>query len=96
MERKKKNKPAKVLWARELRQRSTKAEQFLWQYLRDRRLFNKKFRRQHVFEGYVLDFYCPEDRLAIELDGPVHLKQKGYDEVRQDVIEDAGLEVLRF
>ena len=61
----------KILKARELRKELTETEKRLWKYLRDRRFFNKKFRRQHIFRGFILDFYCPEEKLAIELDGPM-------------------------
>ena len=87
---------AKILFSRELRKKSTKAERVLWKYLKDRKFFNKKFRRQHIIEGFIVDFYCPEEKLAIELDGSIHYKQKDYDRMRQDVIEDAGVNVLRF
>jgi len=87
---------AKTLKARELRKESTEAEKKLWKYLRDRRFFKNKFRRQHVLSGFIVDFYCPTEKLAIELDGPVHLKQKDYDSLRQDVIENSDVKVLRF
>ena len=90
------NKFRKILRARELRKESTKAETALWQFLRDRFLFSKKFRRQHRFHGFILDFYCPEEKLAIELDGPIHLKQKAYDLARQKIIEKHGLKLIRF
>jgi len=86
---------SKVLRARELRKKATQAEQAPWQYLRDRNFFGKKFRRQYVFRGFVLDFYCPEDKLAIELDGPIHLKQKEYDRSREHIIGDHGVKLLR-
>ena len=82
----------KVLRARALRKELTGAEQVLWQHLRNRKFLNKKFRRQHVFCGFILDFYCPEERLGIELDGSVHLKQKDYDALRQKIIEDNEVE----
>ena len=91
-----KNKISKILRARELRKESTEAEQALWQYLRDRNFFGKKFRRQHIFYGFILDFYCPKDKLAIELDGSIHSKQKDYDFARQSVIINHGVKVLRF
>jgi len=87
---------SKILKARELRRELTEVEKILWKYLRDRSFFNKKFRRQHVFRGFILDFYCPEEKLAIELDGSVHLKQKDYDSLRQKCIEDHGIKVLHF
>jgi very-short-patch-repair endonuclease len=86
----------KILFARELRRVSTEAEQLLWQYLRNRKLLGKKFRRQHVFCGFILDFYCPEGKLGIELDGSIHLKQKEYDVLRQKIIEEQGIRIVRF
>ncbi len=91
--------PPKLLeHARELRQESTDAEQFLWKLLRNRTLYDAKFRRQHPFGSYILDFYCKEAKLAIELDGSGHLEgfQAAYDEVRSQNLETEGLRVLRF
>lgn len=96
MSQKGEKKLSKILKARELRKELTKVEKILWGYLRDRRFFKKKFRRQHIFQGFIVDFYYPEDKLAIELDGSVHVKQKDYDELRQNCIEDHGIKMLRF
>jgi very-short-patch-repair endonuclease len=84
--------------ARELRSTLTDAENLLWLLLRDRRFCGCKFRRQHPVGGYILDFYCHEAKLAIELDGGGHAgdEQVAYDEVRTKVIEGAGITVLRF
>jgi very-short-patch-repair endonuclease len=49
-----------------------------------------------VIEGFVLDFYCPEVRLGIEVDGGVHLKRKDYDELRQEAIESKGITIIRI
>ncbi|HNT26453.1 MAG TPA: DUF559 domain-containing protein, partial [Anaerolineales bacterium] len=83
---------------RELRQNATQAEQLLWELLRDRQLGEAKFRRQHPLGGYILDFYCHEARLCIELDGGGHLeeKQARYDEQRTRQLEALGVQVLRF
>ena len=69
----------KKLFARELRKESTPAEKIVWEHLRNRKFNNLKFRRQHVIHGFVIDFYCHELSLALEIDGDVHLKQKDYD-----------------
>jgi very-short-patch-repair endonuclease len=84
--------------ARDLRQRETSAEEVLWECLRDRRLANLKFRRQHPVAqtAYVVDFFCYEYRLAIELDGAVHAQQVEADRARQQALEALGLRVLRF
>src|SRR2546428_8377682 len=58
--------------ARSMRREPTRAEARLWSWLRDRRFFGHKFRRQHPAAGYILDFYCPELKLAIELDRRHH------------------------
>jgi very-short-patch-repair endonuclease len=70
--------------ARRLRRRATEAEIRAWEVLRDRRCLGLKFRRQQVIRGYIVDFYCAELRLAIELDGSVHdaPDQIFYDNVR--------------
>jgi len=70
----------------------------MWLMLCDRRLLDLKFRRQHPVEPYVLDFYCQELRLAIELDGGQHNEPKARkrDEIRTQFLEDQGIRVLRF
>jgi len=86
----------KILKARELRENQTKAENILWKHLRDRKFFGKKFRRQHIINGFIVDFYCFEDKLAIELDGLIHERQKDYDQMRQEIIETHGIKILRI
>jgi very-short-patch-repair endonuclease len=93
---KKAKKQSKILFARELRNKSTEVEEILWQYLRDRRFFGKKFRRQHIIKGFIVDFYCFEDKVAIELDGGIHLMRKTYDDARQKAIGNNGISILRF
>jgi very-short-patch-repair endonuclease len=84
--------------ARNLRKQDTWAEKLLWNWLRDRRFSAYKFRRQHTFGNYILDFFCVEAFLNIELDGSQHgfPKQKKKDEVRDAWLEKAGVKVLRF
>ena len=74
-----------LAFARELRQNETDAERLLWRLLRNRYLAGAKFRRQHPFPPYVLDFYCHELKLAIELDGGLHNLPEGrlHDKVRR-------------
>jgi len=86
----------KKTFARELRRTSTPEEQEVWELLRNRNFMNLKFRRQHVLEGFVVDFYCPELRLAIEIDGKIHLKQKEYDRLRQVLIEEKEITFIRI
>ena len=85
-------------FARELRQYSTDAEQKLWSALRDRRMAGVKFRRQHPVKPYILDFYCHELKLAIELDGGQHNTDEGraHDEQRSRFLAEQGIQVLRF
>jgi very-short-patch-repair endonuclease len=84
--------------ARELRQRQTEAEGILWQKLRDRKLSGLKFRRQHKIGRYIVDFYCAELKLVVELEGGIHdmPDQKEYDEARFEELRTKGLTILRF
>ena len=84
--------------ARQLRGSQTSAEDALWACLRNRRLVDAKFRRQHPMGRYVADFYCHEAHLVIELDGSAHNEeaQREYDAARQEIIEQQGITVLRF
>src|SRR5262245_37301456 len=81
--------------ARKLRRDSTVPERVLWSRLRARRLAGLKFRRQHPFGPYVLDFYCESTQFTIELDGDSHIGQAAYDLDRQSWIESQGVRVLR-
>ena len=85
-------------YARKLRQKSTEAEKKLWSLLRNRQLKGKKFRRQHAIANYILDFYCHECKLRIELDGNVHttIGAKKYDTSRTVLLKEIGITVLRF
>ena len=85
--------------ARDLRRAATSAERILWERLRSRRLNNVKFRRQHPLgPNYIVDFYCAEKMLAIELDGAVHDDPPAAwrDGIRQRQIQFAGVRILRF
>lgn len=84
--------------ARELRQNQTDAEQLLWNLLRDRRFAGKKFRRQHPIDRYIIDFYCHEERLAVELDGGQHNEnsRQQYDDQRSAFLKEQGIRVVRF
>jgi len=81
-----------------LRRSPTDAERRLWQSLRARQLEGAKFRRQFAFGPYVLDFYSPRHRLAIEVDGSAHLSPEGQalDAARTKYLEGRGVRVLRF
>jgi very-short-patch-repair endonuclease len=84
--------------AKTLRKNQTEAEGYLWQFLRDRRLAGYKFRRQYPIGNYILDFYCPQKKLAIELDGGQHGTDRGlaYDQQRATILEKYGIKVLRY
>ncbi|MEM1279061.1 MAG: endonuclease domain-containing protein [Cyanobacteria bacterium P01_H01_bin.152] len=92
------NQRADIEKRRRLRQNATPAEQLVWQRLRDRQVENCKFRRQYSVDAFVLDFYCPELRLAIEIDGDSHISEEAvaYDLARQRTIEALGIQFLRF
>ena len=83
-------------YARELRAQATDAETKLWHILRNRRFFDYKFRRQHPMGGYILDFYCADAKLAIELDGGQHQQAETYDQQRTTALKQQGIQVLRF
>ncbi|HOW81627.1 MAG TPA: endonuclease domain-containing protein [Spirochaetota bacterium] len=86
----------KKIFAQQLRKQSTPEEIKVWKLLRNRKYKGLKFRRQHVIDGFIVDFYCHELRLAIEIDGKVHLKQKEYDEFRQYLIEQNNIKFIRI
>ena len=89
---------------RQLRKQQTNAEKLLWQELRNRKVFGKKFFRQHpiFFEYYgqnaffIADFYCRESHLVIEIDGKIHEYQQEYDQYRTHIINSLGIRVARF
>jgi very-short-patch-repair endonuclease len=89
--------PADIrIWARELRGSMTDAEALLWTLIRNRHLAGAKFRRQHPVGRFILDFYCPEKKLAIELDGGQHAEALAYDRNRDDWLRTQGIRTLRF
>jgi very-short-patch-repair endonuclease len=84
--------------SRGLRKSATDAENRLWSHLRDRRLLGFKFRRQQVLGTFVLDFYCDEAKLAVEVDGGQHAERNvsSYDSERTELLRAKGVTVLRF
>jgi len=84
--------------AKDLRSFSTWAEKLMWSWLRNRRLGGYKFRRQHPFGECVLDFFCNEAMLAIEVDGSQHGQpgERERDLARSKFLEQCGVKVLRF
>jgi very-short-patch-repair endonuclease len=83
---------------RDLRNNPTDAEKYLWRELKNRQLCGRKFRRQHSVGNYIIDFYCPEEKLAIEVDGEQHSygEQLKYDEERTRYLQTFGIVVLRI
>jgi len=91
-------KPELVERCREFRKNPTEAENTLWQAIRGRQIAGLKFRRQHLFWGFIFDFYCPEIKLVIEVDGNVHQNedQRERDNLRTEIIKDHGIRIIRF
>ena len=86
---------AKLERAKELRREMTPAEKLLWQEVRANKL-GVRFRRQQVIQGFIVDFYCHQAGLVIEVDGDIHDLQKEEDERREKVLGEMGLRVVRF
>ncbi|MFN0117611.1 MAG: endonuclease domain-containing protein [Elusimicrobiota bacterium] len=85
-----------IHFARQLRKDQTKAESVLWYQLRSRRFFGYKFKRQVPLGPYIVDFYCYELKLVIEVDGGHHDESRFYDEIRSRYLNTQGLTVIRF
>ena len=83
---------------RHLRKNHTYTEKIVWMYLRNRQIDGYKFRRQYSVDQFVIDFYCPKLKLAIEIDGSIHNEpgQKEYDVKRQEHLETFGIKFLRL
>ena len=81
-----------------LRNNSTSAEATLWDFLKNSQLEGRKFRRQHSIENYILDFYCPAEKINVELDGAGHYTNEGSekDKIRDEFLANLGIRVLRF
>jgi very-short-patch-repair endonuclease len=92
------NRPELKAFRRELRTKATRSENFLWQYLKGKQCGGFKFRRQHSLGNYIVDFYCAQVKLAIELDGGYHFtpEQQRYDLRRTQYLESLGVRVIRF
>ena len=82
--------------ARELRNNSTNTEILLWKYLKDKQLCGLDFHRQKPIDEFIVDFFCPELMLAIEIDGLSHIGKEEYDMERQNKLEKLGVRFLRF
>ena len=92
------NKSTEKQKRRQLRKDQTFCEKIVWIYLRDRKTLGYKFRRQYSIDQFVIDFYCPELKLAVEIDGNMHDQpdQKEYDIKRQEYLEKFGITFVRI
>jgi very-short-patch-repair endonuclease len=83
---------------KDLRNKSTSAEAALWKLIKNRPLEGRKFRRQHSLGKYIVDFYCSEEKLIIELDGDFHGEYFKIDEdkIRDENLKKLGYKTLRF
>ncbi|RJP59833.1 MAG: endonuclease domain-containing protein [Ignavibacteriales bacterium] len=83
---------------KQLRNNSTEAEILLWLELKQSKLDGRKFRRQHSIGNYIVDFYCPLEKLSVELDGEIHFQEEQikYDKSRDAYINSLGIKVIRF
>lgn len=84
------------LLARQMRKEPTLAESHLWKFIRNKQILGYKFRRQHSIDRFIVDFYCPDANLIIEVDGPIHDYTPNEDALRQAYLESLNLTVLRF
>jgi very-short-patch-repair endonuclease len=92
------NKKPLLVFRKKLRNNLTPAEAALWDLIKHRKLEGRKFRRQHSIGNYILDFYCPDEKLAIELDGEDHYWEEGIQKDKRKTVFMAshGIEILRF
>lgn len=88
----------KIIRSRELRKEMTESEKIFWSVVRNRGVNNYKFRRQQIIDGFIVDFYCDELDLVVEIDGPVHnqKEQKDRDGERDKILMQRGLKILRI
>jgi very-short-patch-repair endonuclease len=78
-----------------LRNNATPAEKMLWSQLKENQT-GYKFRRQYSFGTYILDFYCPQHKLGIEIDGNIHFKKQDLDMYRTRTLSQYGITIIRF
>ena len=88
--------PALKEKARYLRNNSTLSEVLLWKHFKGKQMCDFDFHRQKPLDNYIVDFFCNELMLAIEIDGDSHIGKEKYDEVRQNKLEGLGIKFLRF
>ena len=82
---------------REFKKEMTECEKILWRHIRNDAL-GVRFRRQYGIGNYIADFYCPNLKLVIELDGSQHFTEEGleYDKIRENFMKNLGIKTLRF
>jgi len=85
----------KALIAREFRNNPTRSEDIFWQKIRRRQICGLKFLRQYVIQGFIVDFYCPKLKLAIEIDGAIHLNSLEADKERMKILQKTGVIFFR-
>ena len=83
-------------YSRELRNNSTLSEALLWNQLKNRKLLGFKFRRQKPIKNFIVDFFCFELMLAVEIDGSTHYENQDYDAFRERELKNLGIRFLRF
>jgi len=84
--------------AKILRKSETNAEKILWERLRNKQVLGLKFRRQHPIDIFIVDFYCHQIKLVVEVDGKIHLKleNREYDQNREEELRNYGIKIIRF
>ena len=92
------NKRKELEKRRKLRRKESYVEKIVWLHLRGRQILGYKFRRQYSVDHFVIDFYCPEIKFAVEIDGDVHEipEQKNYDKARQKYLDVFGIKFVRI
>ena len=88
--------PEKMEIAKNLRNNMTYSEKLLWEKLKGKQMCGLRFRRQHPIDLFIVDFYCHQVRLVVEIDGEIHSQQIEYDDGRSAEMEKVGIKVIRF
>ncbi|MFA4919516.1 MAG: DUF559 domain-containing protein [Thermodesulfovibrionales bacterium] len=93
-----KNDPTLKQRRRELRNNQTEAEKTFWSHVRNKQFYGLRFLRQYSISPYILDFYCPSMKLAVELDGGQHTQHESriYDSTRSEYLKAHGIDIIRF
>lgn len=92
------NKPELKNYRKQLRNNSTSAEAVLWTYLQRSQLEDRKFRRLHSLGNFIADFYCPSEKLVVELDGEGHFHEPGIEKdcIKENYLKSIGIRMIRF